>query len=88
MLMTHFVPAQRRIPRPLGSRLAGLGLQAWANWRHKRAQQKTVRILNGLDCRTLKDIGVSPGEIESVVYGNPRDRTRSYRDDWRMWTAS
>jgi uncharacterized protein YjiS (DUF1127 family) len=88
MLTTHFVPAPRQTPRPLVSQLAGLGLRAWANWSHKRAQRKTVRILSGLDCRTLKDIGVSPGELESLVYGNPRDRTRSYRHDWRLWTAS
>ena len=84
MLTTHFVPAPRRIPRPLVLQLAGLGVRAWATWRHRRAQRKTVRILSGLDCRTLKDIGVSPGEIESMVYGNPGDRTRPYRTDWQV----
>ncbi len=81
MLTTHFVPAPRR---PIVSQLAGLGVRAWITWRHKRAQRKTVRILSGLDCRTLKDIGVVPGEIESIVYGSPRDRARPYRDDWQV----
>ncbi|NJO22671.1 MAG: DUF1127 domain-containing protein [Sphingomonadales bacterium] len=84
MLTTHFVPAPGRTPRPLVWHLAGLGMRAWTTWRHKRAQQKTVRILSGLDCRTLKDIGVAPGEIESIVYGNPRDRIRPYRDGWQV----
>jgi hypothetical protein len=26
---------------------------------------------------------VSPGEIESMVYGDPRERTRPYRNDWQ-----
>lgn len=87
MLTTHFAPAPGRTLRPLLSQLAGIGRRAWAAWRHKRSQRMTVRILHGLDCRTLKDIGVTPSEIESVVYGDPRERTRPYRADWRLWTA-
>jgi uncharacterized protein YjiS (DUF1127 family) len=83
MLTTHFVPAQRRIPRPLVSQLAGLGARVWTTWRQRRARRRTVHLLNALDCRTLKDIGVSPGEIESMVYGDPRERTRPYRNDWQ-----
>lgn len=88
MLTTHFSPAPRRTPRSLPLHLLELSVRGWAIWRHKRAQRKTVQILQGLDCRTLKDIGVSPSEIESVVYGNPCDRTQYYRSDWRLWTAS
>lgn len=84
MLTTHFIPAPRRTPRPMMSQLAGLGVRAWRTWLQKRAQRKTVQILSALDCRTLKDIGVAPGEIESVVYGNPRDRIRPYRTDWQI----
>lgn len=88
MLTTHFAPAPGRTSRPLASHLAGLIARAWVTWHHKRAQRKTVRILHGLDCRTLKDIGVAPSEIESIVYGDPRERTRPYRGDWGLWTAS
>ena len=84
MLTIHFAPATRRTRQTLLPRLLGATAHAWTTWQDKRAQRKTVRILNGLDCRTLKDIGVTPGEIESVVYGNPRDRTRSYRSDWQL----
>jgi uncharacterized protein YjiS (DUF1127 family) len=86
MLTTHFAPSHRT--RPLLSHWVERGARAMATWRHRRAQRKTVRILNSLDCRTLKDIGVAPGEIESMVYGDPRDRIRLYRRDWRLWTAS
>jgi uncharacterized protein YjiS (DUF1127 family) len=88
MLTTHSIPAPRRTWRPSMSHVVALGARAWATWRHRRAQRKTVDILNGLDCRTLKDIGVAPSEIESMVYGDPRDRIRPYRSDWRLWSAS
>ncbi len=84
MLTTHFTPAPRPIRRPFLSQLAGLTARTWTTWQQRRAQRKTVRILNGLDSRTLKDIGVTPGEIESVVYGDPHDRTRLYRSNWQL----
>ena len=59
-------------------RLLRISWEAYWSWRAKRA---TVAILNTLDSRTLKDIGVSASEIESAVYGS-RDRCRSYDEMW------
>jgi uncharacterized protein YjiS (DUF1127 family) len=51
------------------------GLSAfWA----RNTQRATVRILRDLDDATLRDIGLSRSEIESVVYGAPGDRRVRY----------
>jgi uncharacterized protein YjiS (DUF1127 family) len=62
----------------LGSRLAAWTSALWQSYVDRRTQRATVRILESLDARTLKDIGISPGEIQSVVYGR-NDRRRYYR---------
>ena len=43
----------------------------------------TAHILRSLDERTLRDIGISAGEIDSVVYGRPGDRRCRYHAHWR-----
>jgi hypothetical protein len=43
----------------------------------------TVAILHSLDERTLHDIGICPGEINSVVYGRAGDRICRYQAYWR-----
>jgi uncharacterized protein YjiS (DUF1127 family) len=58
----------------LGEKIAGF----WQAYMEHRAKRATVRILQSLDARTLKDIGVSRGEINSLVYGDGRDRARRY----------
>ena len=88
MLARHVISTPVEAPTALVPRLVGLGAWAWTAWRRRRAQHKTVHILSSLDGRTLKDIGVDPSEIESMVYGNPSERVRPYRGDWRLWTAS
>jgi uncharacterized protein YjiS (DUF1127 family) len=62
-------------PRPLHvvQKLAARFL-AW------RAQRETVRLLNSVDAGTLRDLGIT--DIESAVYGDPRDRMRGYDPDW------
>ena len=51
---------------------------AWRRYWVRRAQRATVVILRSLDDRTLRDIGISPSEIESCVYGDVPDRRRPY----------
>ena len=84
MLARHFISTPVEARTSLVPRLMGLGLWAWTAWRRKRAQQNTVHILSSLDGRTLKDIGIDPSEIESMVYGNPSERVRPYGKDWRL----
>jgi uncharacterized protein YjiS (DUF1127 family) len=45
-----------------------------------RAQRETVRILSLVDSATLRDLGIS--DIESEVYGDPKDRMRGYDPCW------
>ena len=62
-------------PRPLTvfQQLASRFL-AW------RAQRETLRVLQRVDAATLRDLGIS--DIESAVYGDPRDRMRGYDGEW------
>lgn len=61
--------------RPMGAlkHMAGRFL-AW------RARRETVRLLKSVDSATLRDLGIT--DIESVVYGAPDGRKRTYDPDW------
>jgi len=69
------------------SSLAALGVQAiaraWQTFWAWRAKRVTMELLASLDDRTLRDIGVSRGEIMSLVYGRRGDRRRCYDEAWR-----
>jgi uncharacterized protein YjiS (DUF1127 family) len=56
--------------------------RAWFAFRDWYARRLTVKILSSLDERTLRDIGITPGEITSVVYGKRGERCRAYDDLW------
>ena len=45
-----------------------------------RAQRQTVHLLQSLDAATLRDLGIT--DIESTVYGDPRDRIHGYDAHW------
>jgi uncharacterized protein YjiS (DUF1127 family) len=45
-----------------------------------RAQRITLGLLRRVDSATLRDLGIT--DIESAVYGDPRDRLRGYDADW------
>lgn len=51
----------------LCSRLAGAIFDAWQAYRLRRREAATIRLLEGLDDRTLRDIGVDRREIAAVV---------------------
>lgn len=70
------------LPTTIG-RTWGLVRGAWHTYWDWRAKRMTVQILRSLDERTLKDIGIGPGEISSVVYGRPCDRRHRYHERWR-----
>ena len=59
------------------ARIAGVARRGWRAYWQRRARRATVLLLASLDERTLRDIGLSPSEIASVVYGSP-DRRRRY----------
>jgi uncharacterized protein YjiS (DUF1127 family) len=82
MTRTRFSPAILHEPGSLPLRVASFARRAWRSYWSWRARQATVLILCSLDERTLRDIGISPGEIESYVYGRGQDRRRVYDDRW------
>jgi len=77
---TDFPPTVRgRVP--FGPRMAALVRRGWCSYWERRARRATVFILRSLDERTLRDIGISPSEIPSCVYGSD-DRLRRYDRSW------
>lgn len=65
----------------LGARIcrpASAGWHALCRWSRRRS---TLRRLGALDERTLRDIGLAPGEIESLAYGDTGDRR--HHIDWQ-----
>lgn len=68
----------------LGARLAAVGWKIWQSYWDWQARRATVEILRALDSRTLRDIGLSRGEIESVVFGRCGDRRRHYDTTWHQ----
>ena len=66
----------------LSARVAAIARRTWRTYWERRARRATVLILCSLDERTLRDIGISPSEIESCVYGKGGDRPRRYHESW------
>ena len=82
MMPTHATISSRRPAPTMARRIGRVAGQVWSAYWDWRARKATARILYSLDTRTLRDIGLTPGEIESVVYGRPGDRQQCYRDGW------
>ena len=69
--------AERRDCQDLnGGRLRHLAIR-FLVW---QARRETVRILRSVDSATLRDLGIA--DIESEVYGEPKDRRRGYDPCW------
>lgn len=60
----------------------GVAAHLWDRFQDWRARRATVRALHALDGGTLRDLGINPREIESLVYGDGDDRIRGYDPDW------
>ena len=54
----------------------------WTRFRSWRARRETVRQLHSVDSATLRELGISPEEIEGLVYGRHDDLVRRYDPDW------
>ena len=54
----------------------------WTRFRSWRAQRETVRQLHSVDSATLRELGISPEEIEGLVYRSHDDLVRRYDPDW------
>jgi hypothetical protein len=68
----------------LGTRLGRIARAWWQAYWDRRARKATLLILQSLDERTLRDIGINSSEIESCVYSKWRDRRRNYDSRWRQ----
>jgi uncharacterized protein YjiS (DUF1127 family) len=64
------------------TRRAGALERLWTGFRRWQAQRTTVRLLNSLDDATLKDLAISPRDVEWLVYGDRNGRMRGYDRDW------
>jgi uncharacterized protein YjiS (DUF1127 family) len=90
IMRTATTPHQRPVSlhfqtsAPAASRLRQVIRRWWRTYWERRARKATVLILQSLDDRTLHDIGITPSEIESCVYGGLRDRRRHYDPHWRF----
>ncbi|HLN09536.1 MAG TPA: DUF1127 domain-containing protein [Xanthobacteraceae bacterium] len=60
----------------------GLFRRLWMRLCAWQAQRLTLRLLHSLDSATLRDLGITPHEIESLVYSVTEDRLRHYDANW------
>ena len=65
-----------RSPRSPGLALAKVVAGWWSAYRRRRRLNWTVETLQGLDDRTLRDIGLDRSEITSVVHSEGAGRSR------------
>ena len=82
------LPSNAVAPRGLSASLVAAIRATWHSYRTARAKRLSVAVLSGLDRHTLKDIGLTPGEVESVVYGQPGDRLQQHDDRWPSTRAA
>jgi uncharacterized protein YjiS (DUF1127 family) len=62
-----------------GRWMADTARHAWSRYWTRRAEHAAVALLQGLDDRALKDIGLDRSEIESVVHSaKPGERRVSW----------
>ena len=83
MICSQTARSTAPIAAPTGG-VSDLVSRSWHAYWAWRAKRMTVHILRSLDARTLRDIGISAGEIDSVVYGRPGDRRCRYDAHWRV----
>lgn len=67
----------------LAQHLAARGSCLWTAYWDYHLRRATVRMLQALDDRTLRDIGLVRSEIGAAVFGPSADRLRGYDPHWR-----
>jgi len=70
-------------PTRRGWRMASGLWTAFKAFQIRRQHRNATRILDRLDDKLLKDMGISRGESQSVVYGRSAETTDA-RDDSRL----
>ena len=65
----HTLAGQRLQSREVLHHFMGAIAEAWKRYWSRRAHLATIRLLQSLDDRTLKDIGISRGEIPYLALG-------------------
>jgi uncharacterized protein YjiS (DUF1127 family) len=65
-------------------RLAAGARRRWDAYWDRRARRATVLMLESLDDRTLRDIGLSRSEIRSAVFGGDVKRRPAYQPGWHL----
>jgi uncharacterized protein YjiS (DUF1127 family) len=84
----HVAADDRHAP-PLAARMtkgvSSLVRKAWRAYSERRASRTTIAVLHTLDDPTLRDIGISGSEIESLVQRGS-NRRRRYDATW-PWRA-
>jgi uncharacterized protein YjiS (DUF1127 family) len=66
----------------LGHELAARMRRLWEAYWDRQARRATALMLEALDDRTLKDIGLSRDDIRPTVFGERADRVLSYDPLW------
>ena len=69
-----FGPATRPATATVMDRLSAAVRSWWHSHQEKRRQRETIRTLQVLDDRMLKDIGLNRSEIESIAARGDGDR--------------
>ena len=75
------LPLAEPTPGPL-RRIASALIGFVRAYLERKTLRSTVRVLQGMDDRMLADIGMTRGEIHSIVYSAGNDPTR------RTWTIA
>jgi len=66
-----------------GQNLAARAQGLWQAYWEYQARRATVLMLEALDDRVLKDIGLGRSEIRPAVFGGEAARARPYDPRWR-----
>jgi uncharacterized protein YjiS (DUF1127 family) len=83
MTCTQLSTIHRPIPQAQAATgVSGIFRRWWLAYWDWRARQATVIILQALDERTLRDIGINPCEIVSFIHGKRGERRRGYDEAW------